>query len=356
MRRQQRPARHDRLWREAAPHWRPTAFQAWNARYPEAARAANADARLDITGRATTRFDLRAKAFIKRELYASPADDKVLKPRLIQARTAAVLVTMGPAMLAAGKTAKEALDGAEHDGFSCLFASGRSAEALGAWYDEHSRGDWRVYEFDGKAWDTSICPPALDAWAADCASLGIPRRARAIMAARTAGPIEGKTRGGIRYTRVGQVSSGDADTSVGNTWTHARFWRDAQLMIGVTMAVLVNGDDSVVAVHDPPNDFAERAVAHGATLGFMFVRQVRDTPHLMEFCSSRFWATADGSSVLAPKPGRIFAKTFWSLTRYRPARQRAWLRGIALGLLQDCSHVPVLRTVLSRIVRDTAGV
>jgi len=101
--------------------------------------------------------------------------------------------------------------------------------------------------------------------------------------------------------------------------------------------IIVLGDDSVVALKTPVS--GDTFSGHLARLGLVAKTKERADPDLVEFCSGRFWHASDGR-VWGPKVGRTLAKVGFSVNRQ--ANPRAWMKGVLVGMVQDCSHVPIL--------------
>jgi len=74
----------------------------------------------------------------------------------------------------------------------------------------------------------------------------------------------------------------------------------------------------------------------------------------VEFLSGYFYEL-NGTLIYGPKPGRVLMKTFWHIGKLKPSKRRAWLRGVALGLVRDTSFIPVLRDVIRKILDLTEG-
>lgn len=74
-----------------------------------------------------------------------------------------------------------------------------------------------------------------------------------------------------------------------------------------------------------------------------------------EFCSGRFYPSSRGTRW-GPKIGRFLAKTGWALKPYGEKKSKMWLRGVALGMIKDFGHIPVIRACLEVALRLTAGV
>jgi len=332
-----------------------TSFEGWVGRFSGSVRERLSVTRNEIFSARgdypwLNRRDMEMAAFIKVErmpcsyIYDFHLDRK---PRLIQGRSDAAKVIMGPWFWTASKAMARLLD-SNSDVFYC---SGSSAEELGAWASEAETMGLIPLCFDLELYDGSIGTAPLGAWATCCEAMKAPKDLRALMGLR--GSVQkGKTKNGLKYSRLGQVSSGDGDTTLGNSTILAVAWRHVLKKCGLKRneyRVCLLGDDSVVAIQ--PNKRARvTAVAHRVfnKLGFRLTQDVSGDWDTATFCSVFFWRTVDGR-VFGPNPGRVLSKTFWSVTKRRPFKQKAWLRGLVDSLRLTTKYVPLLRVLVARL-------
>jgi len=114
--------------------------------------------------------------------------------------------------------------------------------------------------------------------------------------------------------------------------------------------IAVLGDDSVVAVPPaflPPLLLMAKQL--WLELGFNLKAVSSGNWNTAEFCSGFFWNNG-GTRVFGPHPGRVISKTFWCLQKYSEAKEVAWLRGVCLGLQLTCGVVPILGSLIPRLV------
>jgi hypothetical protein len=277
------------------------------------------------------------KSFVKREKAVWVAGCYTFKrdpvPRLIQGRSVDVKVATGPFTWAYGKSLCK-LYAADTD---YVYASGVSAEDLGKVLERHPDQGPNGYNwvaFDCKRWDSTVGPsPTLCLWR-EYKKCGAPKNCIDTFRDRHKRRF-GKTRSGITYSRFAQVSSGDGDTSAGNTRIHLVMLENC----GAVKAAIVHGDDSCVYTNDV------EAVSHHYRVGGFNPVPSQD----FDFCSALFWPTEDGL-VLGPKIGRLLAKTFTSTHHFSPSKHLEWLRGVCLGLDVSCSYIPILRALIPRLL------
>jgi hypothetical protein len=278
------------------------------------------------------------KAFIKRELGVVAVRGVATKsdpvPRIIQGRSVEVKLATGPFTWAYGKMLKEVYS-PYIDGNNILYAGGRSGEEVGEFYERISTnlgavGEWMA--FDCKRFDRTVGPtPMRKLWEEyeECGASDLTLRA---LAGRDQ-TRRGYTSHGIKFHRQAQVSSGDGDTTAGNSRIHMVLLEACPYV----EAAIVMGDDSLVYALDPDSVLA----AYRA--GGFEPKLSKD----IDFCSALFWPT-DSGLVLGPKIGRVLGKTFHSMEKrhdYMP-----WLRGVCLSLRLKVSFVPILRVLVERLL------
>jgi len=282
--------------------------------------------------------DLVIKAFIKREKRVAKVGAKIIKPtfapRLIQGRSVPIKVATGPFTWAYGKKLMQLYD----LGGKYLYAGGRSAEEIGVFFDlipERIQVEGaRWWAVDCKRWDRSVGPTQLEMLWKEFKACGAPQNCLNALSNRS-GVSKGVTRSGIKYHRVGQVSSGDGDTSSGNSRIHLVLHESCDFVL----ASIVHGDDALIYAVN-----IDGVLDHYVAGGF--------TPVLadcVDFCSSFLYPTRDGS-VLGPKIGRVLGKTFYSMYKSSNGNYMPWLRGVCLSLRASCSFVPILRVLVPRLL------
>jgi len=293
------------------------------------------------------------KAFVKMEVLPWAGGCKVdRKPRLIQGRHDAITATTGPYMLSIKNPILEALASQEY----ITIAVGWNAESAGHWYKPLAEAGMIAIEFDISAFDTAVSDTALSTWTSDTER--ICKDSDVLKILNTRNSIQkGTTRRGIKYKRLGQVSSGDADTSLGNSVLHAKVWNEV-LTVWLTkhktpFRVAIMGDDSVVSVGQSYVQHMESLVPqifkeHGFKVTLEHkARSIFDAG----FCSQRF-VPVQGGWILAPKLGRVLSKTFWSLTNWGRS-QPSYAKAVAQSLENAGMGLPVFRVLVSVILSKT---
>lgn len=313
---------------------------------------------------ALTKKELIQKAFVKREKRIKVVGSHKTKPnaapRLIQGRSLGVKVATGPWTWSYSKKLKQVY----HPRGLFLYAGGRSAEEVGSFYGEvplrsdpllvranccvsRLRSNLCVESLiigahwvaiDCKRWDSTVSSSAMKALQKDYQQCGAPLET--IKAYEGRGGIRrGVTRYGIRYERTAQVSSGDGDTSGGNSRLHLVLLEACPYVL----AAVVSGDDALIFTAHP-----ELVCAQYVAGGLKPV----PAPGI-DFCSGLFYPTECGF-VLGPKIGRVLAKTFMCMHKL-PTSYLAWLRGVCMSLQKSTSFIPILRVIIPRFLELTCG-
>jgi len=156
---------------------------------------------------------------------------------------------------------------------------------------------------------------------------------------------EGVTHSGIKYKVPATRRSGDPTTSEGNTHLNGC------MIIYACMKHLLHRD---AQLH--PNIINEIS-----DLGMTPTAIIHYEPEAMSFCSSYFWHALDNSRpgascetiVLGPKIGRVISKAFWNMS---DIPDRIWLKAVCIGYSHDVAHIPILRTIVSTLLRLTDDV
>lgn len=310
--------------------------------------------------------DFTSKVFIKREilLKACPVAIPDAAPRIIQGRQDAERVTVGPWLYSLSEALKRIL---HRENWLC-YDSGHNAEALGHWFGYHrdrltaNGHDVVSFENDCPRWDGSvdICALAFDRrlHKAFC----IPKKVK--RALDRAFSAKGWTRHGLFFKQEGTQQSGHDKTTVANTpkniFMHLAVAYDAfdalgyKGHIGDYIALMGRGDDQIMLCERRlAEEIARRVPAFLARCGFGSKVTLNFDPVLSEYCSGRFWPTASGRYVWAPKIGRALGKMGWRLeSGPEPPGYRV---GVSLGNWNDYAHVPVLRAMAAWQIRRSGA-
>jgi hypothetical protein len=327
-------------------------FDGWAADYPEAFRKRLSVWKESFEQEGLTSSDFKIEAFVKIErlpLTLFSSDDKDRKPRLIQGRRGKLKVATGPWFKWAGKVLARNWNGRSQ----LYYPSGASAEEIGQWSSRAEADGLIPHCFDFSQWDSTVGPGASLAWLDACRGMGCPGVIEDLALSRLR-QVVGRTKFRAKYTKLAQVSSGDGDTSVGNSYIQGLGWLWVlhQVVPGVAAncRVMVLGDDSVIAA---PKQLTIASIsACWDRLGFKLTGGSTEWD-TAQFCSGRFWRS-EGTRVFGPSPGRVIGKTFWSVINWGDSKRAPWLRGVCLGLSLNCSHVPILGALVQRLL-ELAG-
>lgn len=114
------------------------------------------------------------------------------------------------------------------------------------------------------------------------------------------------------------------------------------------LAMSANGDDWLVLSGRPydPTDFSAAMLRMGFESDFSMTVDVID----IEFCQTLPWPTQHGT-VWGPKIGRVLTRLPWAAGVGKDDP-----RGVAIGMLTTCSHIPFVRTYLHYVAANSPGV
>ncbi len=164
----------------------------------------------------------------------------------------------------------------------------------------------------------------------------------------------GRTSLGTRYSIPYTMQSGWPDTSIGDTLVNAAMKYDIH-GIGRPWISIVCGDDSVTVTLQSEIDRVggvDGIAKSYAEFGMEVECVLRDNPLDTEFCSGRFFPVRD-SYVLMPKTGRMLMKACVDMVDRSPAKQLAWLRGVASTLAHYGKVDPILAALSRGIMKQT---
>lgn len=365
----------------AAHYWRPlldevggtlepTNFETWLSHYQGPQRRMMKEARTEVTSAGLAdRQAMMVKAFVKVELLPkllSVQMAKEPKARLIQGRHPRLTAGVGPSFHALGKALCRVWDVRNPEPLPVVYASSCDALEIGSWYGRCLDEGLRPWPDDADKWDASQGPGPLTSWAEDLMDLRPRFAVRRLLQDRLGGearPRHGVTKHGTKYTLAWQVCSGDGDTSCGNSASNGkmRIHRayNSPAPWARSVRVAVNGDNalSMIPLAVGPAAVAEERAAYRA-YGIV-INSEGGLGHIYDgqICSGRIWAIGANRWKYGPKIGRVLSKTFWWLNpQGGPFARRAWLRSVAESLRDSCFHIPLLRVIVQRILRETEDI
>lgn len=344
----------------------PIPTEQWLSRFPAPRQAEHRRALLVDTYR---EVDTASEAFTKREnaINWTSATGVVLSdPRLIQGKSSLMQIILGPYFVAYSKFAARAWSGDVRSDVpqTYFYASGTNANAIGRWFDRSIRiaNDLAserkehvvMIDLDQSRFDATVGIPALEYNLAMYKRNGMPQRSQDLY--KRGMSCKGATSHSVRFSVVGTRKSGEADTSVGNSALNKCVGSVyAALCTSWTSMALLGDDNNTISVSPfPPQVAAVGLVDVCIDAGFTPEAHVVTSKFDMTFCSSRFWPSTAGT-ILGPKIGRVIAKTFFATRMVDEAEAMGQVRGICLGMVNDVSHVPVLRALIPRMIELTSG-
>lgn len=226
-----------------------------------------------------------------------------------------------------------------------FYASGQTPEQIGQAFRDAianidvAPGDHIVFiEDDQNRFDLHLTRPAFEALEEFYERVKLPRHIRRML---RRGISRGRMSDGTKFSVPYTMQSGNPDTGVGDTIINA-IMKIYIHGVGGNWSTIICGDDSVTVT----TASALRALggAEGlrqayAKLGMETAVEVRTNPLAVEFCSGRFQPHFD-TYILVPKTGKMITRAYWDIVDRSPANQRAWTRGVSLGLKNFGRHNP----------------
>jgi len=397
------------------PDWRPIespSFDNWNRRFPQHLQKLQVMAKrrtetLDLNWKKLT----KRKAFIKREVIMPNhlGHFKPVNPRLIQSVSHEANVVLGPWMYAfSNQLAK--MWNPRH--FLCS-APGNSADTLGhAIYQFHDKATI-ILDDDHEKFDAHYMEFDYEVEKYIYEKFGLNGDALKIFMAQFY--TVGYTYHSVRFTADYKRKSGDPNTSCGNTtsnglkhkfvddcfrWSkkylYSYYLNEKKYTIGDWKHMIREGfdkypdtnqdfkgiycSDDGITLADWDINFSElpsgtpkdlslwhQTLQECVTdlfvlLGLTTVANINaaDKPYRSVFCSARLYPVSKKyngvteSYSFGPKIGRVISK-FGATIKKVPDPQ-VFLKGIALGLMPDAAHVPILYEFLKQVLDVLQGV
>lgn len=281
------------------------------------------------------------KLFVKREIYCKDTP----KPRGIQMYyNLATQEASAVPICSLQKALAHVWNGTiSHDGIDITFASGMSAASLGQWM-QHRLHYPNWIERDGENWDSSMqwghAGPKLEMYRMFSSVLGSIMRSSVNVVGRYFSPFVT-----FAYRLLATVKSGHNDTSLGNSIANALVILSVMRLMGYTGSILVMGDDALVGVNEPVD--LPTYVQYERQCGIYPQARLFHDWRWVSFISG-IWAPADNGLYLIPKPGRLFARLFWTVSQVSPRRVNAFRRGVVLGLKPLMDGFPIVGEWLDR--------
>lgn len=295
--------------------------------------------------------DSRVSAFVKFEKeWADEIAGKT--PRAIQYRTPRYTATLAQYLM----PVEHALFKIDRHGHECgveerLFAKGMNSfqvakrlQAMHKWSNtkwillDHSRFDANV-TVDHIRWESKIYKRMV---------AGPTRELDELMRKQLFN--RGRTGSGLRYTCHGKKMSGEYNTGLGDSAINAALilkWVE-----GTKAEVLVNGDDSVVAIST--EDYHRLDMLYFDKMGWTTKIEVVHDFHQVEFCQSRPVEVQPGNWRMVRNPWRVLNRSICTIQRYHGEAWKGYLRAVAQCEYACNFGVPVLEA-FSHYIRRHAG-
>lgn len=345
----------------------PTPFNQWVDRFPVPRRKLLTQAYGKLKSGVAKPWDnieWRNESFIKRECLNKIIDEycEAFSPRLIQGRTPVYQVATGPWTHAFTSHLKHIW----HANHIITYSAGMTANQIGFWLDNAVNqisefGRPVAVEDDMGRFDGRFCESAIST------ELNIYDQYTTKSSVKKALSMQLYTKGSLRfknqimfYKVPGTRKSGDGNTSCGNTLINGLIHLDWISQVGVEIMnpmktpfrMLVLGDDMLL--------ITTSEIAQRLKLTVDRIRRSSMEPELIihdnfeksSYCSGYFYPSTNGR-IWGPKIGRCITKLFHCRHKLDDLEGKKWARGVALGMLRDTKHIPVLRTLIDVVLTET---
>lgn len=293
----------------------------------------------------------KRKAFVKVEnaLYDSPLGRLHKAPRLIQGASPEFVALVGPMFMAIQAQIKKSWSSQN----SVWFSSGANARNLADYITAPAGMSW--FENDVSAYDASIGVELCELELFLAKKMGATPVVLQLMKANIS--THGVTSTGVKYSCKGTRKSGDPYTSCFNSVLNGLMHLYAVCKTGVPIhdlqkhvRMLVQGDDNLM--RHSPSIKPDWGVL--LRLGFKCENIYRSGPEKAEFCSSRLYPVDDGY-CFGPKLGRLLNKVLVFNNPPLNVAPESLARGVAIGLLQVATYVPLVQVFCERLLALTVG-
>ena len=341
--------------------------EAWVMRYDDSRRG-----RLRLAAKLNDMYGLQRKhfyrgLFIKVEARMPTTDglnvtagfDLVKSARAIQSVSDRANAALGPFIHAVSKKISKLWSLKKY----LCYCTGYTSEDVGRWWSSavaHFGGEANCFalESDFSRMDCTVCFEALCSELDVYERFGVKDYPQAYTTLLNQLSTQGFSRFGHVYGIFGTRKSGDPNTSVGNSILTGLSTARMLKTLGVPKhgyRAIFLGDDVLVIISKKYRDriSVDAVSAEYLRAGFVSEPKIHEHPRDGSFCSQRFWPVAEGT-ILGPKIGRFLYKAGWTTSHEHSPQTH--MRGVALGIANWTSGIPVVREYVDAILRLTSKV
>lgn len=341
----------------------PVPFDLFVSRFPREKQDRLRRARDELRADRLRPKDCFRSLFLKDEKLTKDLSTGRYAARVISSTSDRAQVALGPTTLAASKFLMKEWDGSVDsgpDGWSILYAGGRTSAEIGAIvHDRYIDGFTHFLDGDYSSFDASVHRDALATEHRLYRHLTpVSGNANVALDAQLdpRGVFTVKRELVARFSCSGRRQSGDANTSVGNSFLNALVIMAVFKKLGLAPGFLsICGDDVLIMLAYQLSEAQRQAIVDQIALyGMKLELQLRESYEKVHYLGSRLLkmynlATGD-TMLLVPEMGRALAKFGWSLRV--EADPDAWMHQVALGF-RHLIHVPVLGALVRRTLQLT---
>lgn len=232
---------------------------------------------------------------------------------------------------------------------ACGLTCDQLGETIHHFYNDGYKFAWSI---DRSSWDASMTTHALEA-SFDLLHYIVPMSRSTRQAFNKQLSTFGVTYDGIKFTNVGRVHSGDANTSLGNTllsFMSASYSLDSLGIVDFKLIAI--GDDLLVLLRNPCKGKFEHYVQHQQQcFNITTTGHVAYHPVDFDFISSHPLPTYSNGQLIwtmVPTVGKCFPKLFYKLDEACP-EPLPWIRGVVKCMRFTANAHPFFNAILDSI-------
>jgi len=316
----------------------------WNDRFSLNKRTANIKSLAEEPSRPE-----KVEPFIKREVNKDKYPEK---GRCIQAyKTKSTGTILGPEYYSFQK-ATSCVDSRTFiiSGTVChvTIASGMNHDDIGRWMDKaaHLPGKVKFYERDGKTWDATMRHEHLD-MVNDLMRECDPELAKHNKECYDVSGRYTYRQSSVKYSVVGTRKSGHNDTSSGNSLINAEIAVAAAAECCFEeIMVIVMGDDMLMAISNPPDNYVESMIVAEKQYGIVPEAGGFENPLEVTFISARWYPRFDHTFAFGPIIAKQLVGLFWTVKTMPSKHREKWVSSVARSFLVPFKGCPIMDVFL----------
>jgi len=325
----------------------------WFNRYPKTQRLKFVRAYADMKSGGLT-----MKECCKNDVMVKIEATQKVKPRIVVVCKDKMKVALGPWQ----KSFAYTLANQWHYQHYIYCAVGDTQKHIAQWVEEGNRqfGSSNAIKDDFTDFDNTHSLQSLRFYVETCEACGASGFAQIALRSQLRRQIY-KTRDGTVVDLAPKLGSGKPNTTDTNNFINAasHYWAYTTMGFqpGRDFRIMVTGDDNVTYACEELCKRAAEISPLLKSLGFISKAE-RTNKFGLRFCSKAFFPIDDCGHVMpGPLPGKCMLKIGFTTATLpkRPTARMAHRRGVALGLIEQARHVPLLGSYLEKELDMTQG-